>query len=197
MDGVLFNRHLAKEEIEIGMPEVLDSPKNEGVVELIVSRPAVNRREVLETGLFDVQKGLIGDNWLTRGSSRTKNGLGHPEMQLNVMNYRFAILVSGSRERVPLAGDQLFVDLDLSRANLPPGTRLAIGSAVVEITSIPHRGCKKFIDRFGLDAMKFADSEFGRSQNLRGVNAKVIAGGEIKTGDKINVIRRRLQDTQL
>ena len=197
MDGVLFNRHLSKEEIEMGMPEVLDSPKNEGVVELIVRRPAVNRRDVIETGLLDVEKGLIGDNWLMRGSSRTLNGLGHPEMQLNIMNYRFASLVAGSRDRVPLAGDQLFVDLDLSRENLPPGTRLSAGSAVVEITSIPHRGCKKFVDRFGLEAMKFADSEFGRSHNLRGVNAKVIAGGEIKTGDKINVIRRRLQDTQL
>src|SRR5687768_7467824 len=125
MDGVLFNRHLSKEEIEMGMPEVLDSPKNDGIVELMVRRPAVNRREVIQTGLLGVEKGLIGDNWLTRGSSRTQNGHGHAEMQLNIMNYRFASLVARSRDRIPLAGDQRFVDIDLSKDNLPHGTQLS------------------------------------------------------------------------
>lgn len=190
MNGNLFNKHLSTEEIEVGLGCVLDSSKDDGVLEMIVRRPAVNQREVIPSGVLDIEKGLVGDNWLTRGSSRTDNGLGHPEMQLNLMNYRFAELIAGSRERVPLAGDQLFVDLDLSRENLPIGSRLSIGTAVIELTAIPHLGCKKFVDRFGLDAMKFANSDFGRSHNLRGVNAKVIESGAITTGDVITVVGR-------
>ncbi len=185
MNGDLFDKHLTTAEIEAGMPRVLDSPADNGVLEMIVRRPKVNGREVIENGELDIENGLVGDNWLTRGSSRMDNGLGHPEMQLNVMNYRFAALIAGSRERVPLAGDQLYVDLDLSRENLPIGTRLSIGEAVIELTSIPHLGCKKFVERFGLDAMKFANSDFGRKHNLRGVNAKVIVGGRIRTCDGI------------
>ena len=190
MDGVLFHKHLTTDAIRTKMPYVLDSPKNNGVLEMIVRRPGVNEREIVTSGLLDLDQGLVGDNWLKRGSSRTQNGLGHPEMQLNIMNFRFAELVAGSRERVRLAGDQLYVDLDLGKENLPAGSRLSIGSAVVEITQVPHLGCKKFVERFGVEAMKFANSEFGRTHNLRGVNAKVIAGGEIKTGDEIKVVRR-------
>lgn len=188
MTGSLFDKHLTTTEIEPGMPRVLDSPKDTGVLELIVRRPKVNGREVVEEGMLDIENGLVGDNWLTRGSSRMDNGLGHPEMQLNVMNYRFAELIAGSRERVPLAGDQLYVDLDLSRENLPIGTQLSIGEAVIELTAIPHLGCKKFVERFGLDAMKFANSDFGRKHNLRGVNAKVVKSGKIKAGDQISVL---------
>lgn len=191
MDGLLFQTHLTTAEIQSGIGRVLDSPNDAGILELIVRRPAVNKREVIETGQLDVENGLVGDNWLTRASSRTDDGLGHPEMQLNVMNYRFAELVAGGRERVPLAGDQLFVDLDLSKENLPAGTRLNIGSAVIEITAVPHLGCKKFVERFGLDAMKFANSEFGRKHNLRGVNAKVIRSGRIRTGDRLTVEGRK------
>lgn len=173
---------MTADEIEIRIGEVLASPKDDGVLKMIVCRPEVNRREVLETATLDTELGLIGDNWLTRGSSRTTDGRGHPEMQLNIMNYRFALLISGSAERSALAGDQLYVDLDLGRGNLPPGTRLAIGPALIEVTAIPHLGCKKFVERFGPDAMKYANSEFGRIHNLRGINARVISGGEIKPG---------------
>lgn len=190
MDGNLFSKHLTLEEIEAGIAAVLDSPKDAGKLEMIVRRPEVNVREVLESGHLDVETGLVGDNWLTRGSSRTDNGLGHPEMQLNVMNYRFALLIAGSRERVQLAGDQLFVDLNLSEANIPPGTRLKIGNTVIEVTSIPHLGCKKFVDRFGLEAMKFANSEFGREHHLRGINAKVVAGGDIAVGQEVKIRRQ-------
>jgi hypothetical protein len=189
MDGILFSKHITTDEIETGIDQVLNSPKDAGIVEMIVRRPAVNKREVIESGLLDLQQGLVGDNWLTRGSSRTANGLGHPEMQLNLMNYRFALLIAGSRERAALAGDQLLVDLDLSRENLPVGTRLGIGTAVIELTSIPHLGCKKFVERFGLDAMIYANSEFGRRHNLRGVNARIIRGGTVQKGDSVNVVR--------
>ncbi len=181
----MFPLHLTLAELEAGLEHVLASPKENGVLELIVARPRVNRRQVLNEGKLDIELGLIGDNWLTRGSSRTTNGRGHPEMQLNVMNYRFAELVAGSHERVPLAGDQLFVDLDLSPANLPPGTQLKLGSAVIEVTPIPHLGCKKFVERFGIEAMKFANSELGRRHNLRGINAKVVTAGPISVGDKV------------
>lgn len=189
MEVLLFDKHFTTAEIEAGIDHVLASPKDNGILELIVRRPKVNTREVVESGVLDIDNGLLGDNWLTRGSSRSDNGLGHPEMQLNLMNCRFTELIAGSRERMPLAGDQMYVDLDLSPANLPPGTRLKIGEATIEITAIPHLGCKKFVERFGVDAMKYANSEFGRSHNLRGVNAKVVHGGTISTGDSIEVIR--------
>lgn len=189
MNGLLFETQLSTAEIQSGIGSVLDSPKDQGILELIVRRPKVNKREVIETGELCVENGLVGDNWLNRGSARTDNGKGHPEMQLNLMNYRFAELIAGGRDRVPLAGDQLFVDLDLSPANLPHGSRLSIGSAVIEVTAIPHLGCKKFVERFGLDAMKFANSEFGRKNNLRGINAKVVRRGTVTTGDRILVER--------
>ena len=188
MDGLLFDTHITAAEIESAIQNVLDSPKDNGRIEMIVRRPKVNKREVIDHGVLEVENGLLGDNWLTRGSSRTNNGLGHPEMQLNLMNYRFAELIAGDRHRVPLAGDQLFVDLDLSGENLAVGTRLSIGEAIVEVTAVPHLGCRKFVERFGLDAMKFANSEFGRKHNLRGINAKVIKGGSIMTGDTIKAI---------
>lgn len=185
MDGTLFALHLSTEEIEANIASVLESPKDNGTLEMIVRRPAVNKREIVESGFLSIENGLVGDNWLTRGSSRTDNGLGHPEMQLNLMNWRFVNLIAGSRERVQLAGDQLFVDLDLSPDNIPPGTQLSIGEAVIEITAVPHLGCKKFVERFGIDAMKYANSDFGCSRNLRGVNARVITRGDVRIGDKV------------
>lgn len=189
MDGTLFNKHLTLGDIENGIEPVLHSPNDRGVLKMIVRRPAVNEREVLEKGVLDVSAGLVGDNWLKRGSSRTDNGLGHPEMQLNVMNYRFALLIAGTEERIPLAGDQFYVDLDLSKDNLPVGTRLRIAESVIEVTAIPHLGCKKFVERFGIDAMKFANSEFGRKHCLRGINAKVVSAGSIAAGQVISVER--------
>ena len=171
------------EELEAGLDAIRQSPKNEGVLELIVRRPRVGEREVLQEGRLDVADGLVGDTWSTRGSSRSKDGLAHPDMQLNVMNSRVIALVAQERERWHLAGDQLFVDLDLSGENLPPGTRLALGSAVIEVTPQPHTGCQKFVSRFGVDAMKFVNSPLGRQLNLRGINAKVVLPGVIRVRD--------------
>jgi hypothetical protein len=177
-------KHLTKEELEVGLDEIKESPKNAGIIHLIVRRPATEEREILTEGKLDLIEGLVGDNWRTRGSSRTTNGLGHPEMQLNIMNSRVVDLVAAhDKERWQLAGDQFFIDMDLSKENLPSGTQLALGTAIVEVTPIPHAGCKKFVARFGLEAMKFVNSEVGTPLRLRGLNAKVVQPGTVKTGD--------------
>ncbi|HEX5706484.1 MAG TPA: hypothetical protein VFX96_04275 [Pyrinomonadaceae bacterium] len=175
-------RHLSMEELEAGLEEIRRSPKDEGVLELIVRRPASDEREVLEEGELNLSEGVAGDSWSARRSSRTPDGSPHPEMQLNIMNARAIALVAQGRERWPLAGDQLFIDLDLSGENLPAGTRLEIGSAVIEVTAQPHTGCKKFVARFGLDAMKFVNSPVGKELHLRGINAKVVRPGVIRVG---------------
>src|SRR6185312_15571994 len=167
-------KHLSTEELHAGLDEIRRSPKNEGVLELIVRRPRLGEREVLDEGRLDIVEGLVGDTWSTRASRRSKDGLAHPDMQLNIMNARVIALVAQERERWHLAGDQLFMDLDLSAENLPPGTRLAVGSAVIEVTAEPHTGCQKFVSRFGLDAMTFVNSPLGRQLNLRGINARVV-----------------------
>ena len=179
--------HLTTEQLHAGLEEIERSPKLEGVLELIVRRPAVDVREVLQEGELDLVEGLVGDTWSQRGSSRSSDGRAHPDMQLNVMNARAAALVAQSPDRWALAGDQLYVDLDLSGENLPAGTRLCIGEAVIEVTPQPHTGCNKFVSRFGLDAMKFVNSPVGRALNLRGINARVVQAGTIRVGD---VVRR-------
>ena len=173
--------HAEPSTLESGVAAIRRSPRDEGTVELIVCRPAEEERQVLSEATLDEELGLVGDGWHARGTP-------HPDRQLTLMNARAADLVAGSRERWPLAGDQLFVDLDLGEANLPPGTRLSVGSAVVQVTAEPHRGCGKFSRRFGVDAMKFVNSAVGRELNLRGINAKVVSGGTVQTGDPIRVV---------
>jgi len=176
-------KHLTTTQLEAGFEAIRQSPKDDGVLKLIVRRPQEDVREVLDAGELDLVEGLVGDTWKTRGSSRTADGSSHPDMQLNIMNSRVAALVAQNESRRQLAGDQLYIDLDLSDENLPPGTRLAIGSAIVEVTAEPHTGCKKFIERFGLDAMKFVSSPIGKQLHLRGINAKIVQAGVIRTGD--------------
>lgn len=178
-------QHLTTQQIEAGMPAVLDSPKEHGTLRMIVRRPSVNQREAIQTGELDPQVGLVGDTWHQRSSTRTADGSPHPDMQLNVINARLIGLLAGDEVRWPLAGDQLYVDLDLSVSNLPPGTQVAIGSAVIEITEQAHTGCKKFVERFGVDAMEYVNSPSGRQLRLRGLNAKVVQPGTIRVGDAV------------
>ncbi len=180
--------HRTLAELEAGLPHVGAAPRGEGRVELIVRRPAQEEREVLSEAMLDTARGLVGDNWMARGSKATADGSAHPDMQLTLMGARAAALIAGSAERWPLAGDQLFVELDLSVEGLPPGSRLAVGSAVIEITAQPHTGCGKFARRFGVDALRFVNSEAGRALRLRGVNAKVICAGTVRAGEKIATI---------
>ena len=179
-------RQLTTEELEAGLAEIGRAPSSSGVVELIVSRPAEGERDVLEEAVLDLVEGLVGDTWRSRGSKRTPDGSAHPDMQLNVMSARVVDLVAaGDRERWALAGDQLYVDLDLSEANLPPGTRLALGTAVIEVTAEPHTGCAKFVARFGSDAHRFVNTKAHRHLRLRGLNARVVEPGTVRRGDAI------------
>jgi hypothetical protein len=181
-------RHLTREECEQGLERIRSAPADAGTLELIVRRPEVNAREVLEEGQLDPAVGLVGDSWHLRRSRMTPDGSPHPGMQLNVMNARVVELLAQARERWSLAGDQLYLDLDLSARNLPPGTRLALGTAAIEVTPVPHLGCEKFVERFGVDAMKFVNSPLGRELRLRGLNARVVTAGVVRRGDVVRKI---------
>ncbi len=176
--------HLSMDQLVAGQEAVIQSPGDQGTVEMVVARPAVDQRVVLDNGELVVGAGLVGDNYLERGSGETEDGSAHPEAQLNLMNSRAVDLVANrDRDRWPEAGDQLFVDFDLSTANAPTGTRLAIGSAVIEVSAKPHNGCAKFAQRFGIDAAKWANSD--PDQRYRGINATVVQAGAVRPGDSI------------
>jgi MOSC domain-containing protein YiiM len=132
---------------------------------------------VLDAGELTLAEGLAGDCW--------KDHSPHPDMQINIMNARVIGLIASNKSEWALAGDQLFVDLDLSESNLPPGTQLEVGSAIVEVTDKPHTGCGKFASRFGVEAVKFVNSPRGRSMNLRGLNARVVKAGVVRSGDRV------------
>jgi MOSC domain-containing protein YiiM len=182
-------RHLTFEDIEGGFPHVAQSPRDNGELKMIVRRPANGEREVLKEGELDLAIGLVGDNWKTRGSKKTTDGSAHPDYQITITNARMIALVATQPERWSLAGDQLFVDLDLSASNLASGTQLTIGSAVLEVTPPPHNGCKKFAARFGEEAAKFVNSPEKKGMHLRGINAKVIKAGIIRVGDSVRKTR--------
>ena len=178
-------KHLTMDELNAGLEQIRQSPADAGVLKLISRRPAIGERDLLEEGQLDPVTGLVGDNWMTRGALATPKRPANPETQLTLMNARVADLVAGRQARWPLAGDQLYVDLDLSLANLPAGTRLAIGSALIEVTAEPHTGCKKFVERFGMDAMTFVNTGTGKELCLRGINTRVVEAGTICVGDAI------------
>jgi MOSC domain-containing protein YiiM len=179
--------HRSREQLESGLDEVRDAPADAGTLELIARRPAEEEREVLEAGELDLDVGLVGDMWAHRPSSSTADGGPNPEAQVTLMSARAAALVAAGsdHERWAQAGDQLYVDLDLSQDNLPPGSRLQIGDAVLEVTAEPHLGCGKFSRRFGVDALKVVNSAEGRALRLRGVNTRVVTPGAIRRGDAV------------
>ena len=186
--------HRTSEELQAFLPQLLCAPRDVGTLELVVRRPGLGEREVLDEGELDLAVGLVGDTWTERGSSRTPDGGPHPKMQLNVMSARMNAFLAGEPGRRALAGDQLYLDLDLSHENLPAGTRLTIGDpgergAVIEVTEPPHTGCAKFVERFGAEAMRFVNGTVGRPMRLRGLNARVVVPGRVRPGDPVTVIR--------
>jgi MOSC domain-containing protein YiiM len=181
--------HRTTDELVAALDNLRDSPSDDGVVELIVRRPAVDQRELLDEAQLSADEGIVGDTWRPRGSRHTSDGSAEPERQLTIMNARAIGLFAGDdRRRWAEAGDQLYVDLDLSDENLPAGTRLRLGSAVIEVTAEPHTGCAKFAQRFGMDAARFVNSPAGTELHLRGINARVVTAGAVRVGDKVGKV---------
>ena len=181
-------KHPTLRELEAALEHIKASPADEGRLEMISTRPSVGVRELVEVGELDTECGLVGDNWLDRGSSSTADGSANPEAQLTIINTRVIETVAGDKTRWQLAGDQLFIDIDLSHDNLPPGARLSIGSAVVELTAAPHTGCVKFASRFGHDALRFVSGPEAMQQRRRGANAKVVQAGTMRVGDIVRKV---------
>ena len=165
-------------ELQAQLDHIRASPADAGSLAMIVRRPSVGEREVLETGELDTTVGLIGDSW--NGRERVD-----PDAQLNVMNARIAELLAPDELTRAQAGDQLYLDIDLSDDNLPAGSRLRVGDAVIEITPKPHTGCAKFAARFGADVTRFVNTGEGKRLHLRGVCAKVVEAGTIRRGDPV------------
>jgi hypothetical protein len=178
--------HRTTDELDAGLDEIRRSPRDHGVLELIVARPGNFERSEPTEAVIDPVVGLVGDNWRARGSRHTEDGSAEPARQITLMNVRAAALVAVVPERRALAGDQLYVDLDLSTENLPAGTRLQVGEAVLEVTGLPHTGCVKFTERFGAVAGRWVNVGRGREVNARGINATVVTGGTVRVGDAVS-----------
>ena len=181
-------KHLTLTEIEAGMDWVLAAPDTVGRVEALVVRPAVDQRVSHTQVMFSPEQGVTGDNWLTSCWKKLPGGESDPEVQVAIMSARMIEVLTRDKSRWPLAGDQLFVDFDLSVVNLAVGNRLQVGAAVLEITAEPHRGCRKFSQRFGAEAKAFVNSKQGDAYRLRGVYAKIVSAGEVRVGDDIRKI---------
>ena len=180
--------HTSMNELMANLDHVRQSPKDGGRVEMIVARPVKLERAVLERAELSPEGGLHGDDWVTLCGQKLADGRSDPSVQITLMNARLAALGATDTARWPLAGDQLYVDLEMSYENLPVGQRLALGTAVLEITKELHTGCAKFRARFGDDALKFISSDEGRRLNLRGIYAKVVQAGAVSVGDEIRKI---------
>jgi hypothetical protein len=172
-------------ELEAGLDHIRQAPKEQGTLKMIARRPREDEREVVGRGELSLTEGLLGDNWKGRGSRHTPDRSASLYAQVTVMNARVASLLAQGEERWALARDQLYVDFDLSDDNIPPGTRLAVGSAVLEVSAQPHTGCKKFSARFGVEALKFVNSPEGKRLHLRGINTRVVQAGVIQVGDVV------------
>jgi len=172
-------------ELTAGMENILQAPRDHGVLRMIVRRPQVDDRDVVQEAELSLTDGLVGDNWKVRGSNHMPDGSANLDAQITVMNARSIALIAQSENRWSLAGDQLYIDMDISDDNLPPGTRFAIGSAVLEVSPVPHTGCKKFSSRFGVEAMKFVNTPEGKQLHLRGINTRIVQSGTIHVGDVV------------
>lgn len=177
---VMQANHLTYDELEAGLPDIERSPRERGTLVMIVRRPLRGQREMLDVGTLDVDEGLVGDRWSVGKRRRAE--------QITLINSRLIALVAQTPQRWPLAGDQLYVDFDLSSAYLPAGSRIAIGAAEIEVSPEPHMGCRLFRERYGDDAQRFVNSEIGLARNLRGINAWVVKGGSVRVGDEVRAL---------
>ena len=178
-------RHLDTAELEAQLPKALTSPTDGGTLEGIVVRPDRDLRQTPFEAEVTSEEGLKGDRWVRHCTRKLADGRLNPDSQLTLMNSRVLDFIAGSRDRWELAGDNLLVDLDITAANLPPGQRLRVGTAILEITPHPHTGCSKFSRRFGEQAFRFVNAPERADLRLRGVHASVIQSGLLRVGDRI------------
>ena len=181
-------RHRSTEELEAALRNIREAPASSGTIQLIVRRPGEDAREVLSEARINADEGIEGDTWNQRGTSFSADGGPHPNKQVTIMNSRAAAAVIGPIERWPLAGDQIYADLDIGHEALPAGTQLAVGDAVLEVAVEPHTGCAKYAARFGREAMRFVNTGEGRELRLRGVNCRVVQPGTVRVGDSVSQI---------
>lgn len=173
-------------DLEARLEHLRAAPADTGTLDLLVARPEPGDRVLLAEGVLDEAGGLVGDSWLTRATSRAVASGRHLDAMVTVMSSRMVRLLADTDERRALAGDQLYVDLDISHANLPAGSRIAVGDdAVLEVSAKPHAGCRKFQARFGEEAVAFVNSPEGSRLRLRGLNARVVRGGVVRVGDAV------------
>lgn len=181
-------KYLTTEQIEAGLSHILASPQDQGTLEAIVIRPEENERELRKLVYLTPECGVEGDRWATSSSLRLADGRPDPRVQVSLMNFRILRMIAGDEDRMCLAGDNLIVDLDLREANVPVGQKLAIGEAVVQVTEVPHTGCKKFANRYGEDATRFINAAERKSLHLRGLYARVLQAGTVQVGDVIRKV---------
>jgi hypothetical protein len=182
-------RHRTLEELEAEVGHVRAAPQEAGKIEHLVRRPQPFEREVVQELTFSVRDGVVGDCWSTKPSSKTPDGSPHKGKQVTLMNARVIALIAGEREHWSVSGDQIHVDLDLSKRNLPVGTRLRVGTAILEVSDAPHIGSEKFQERFGKDALRFLSTKEGLERRMRGMNCFVLHGGTVRKGEAIRVMR--------
>ena len=180
-----MTRHLTRTELQAGLPHILNSPQDDGLLEAIVVRPERGQRRDVESCEISLEGGTHGDHWAKGCWMSTEDGQPHPDVQICIMNSRCIALIAQERDRWPLAGDNLFVDLDLRPESLPPGQRLQIGTAIIEITDVMHTGCASFVERYGRPAVVFVNAAKGRALRLRGVYGRVVRDGRVTAGDRI------------
>jgi MOSC domain-containing protein YiiM len=176
------DRHLSLDALEDGLAALPPPPRDRGRVTLIVRRRADGVRETPARVELTRERGVPGDRWQRLQPDA-------PQMQLAVMQQDLAELIANGQP-LSLFGDNLFVDLDLSAANLPFGSQIRVGSAIVEMTPEPHDGCHKFAGRFGNDALRFVATKATRAENRRGVYWTTIEAGEVAVGDELRVLSR-------
>jgi hypothetical protein len=183
-----MSRHLTMAELRDGLPEILRSPRENGTLQGIVVRPDHGERQELKDCDVSLEGGVHGDHWAKGCWKSTADGRPHPDVQICIMNARCIALIAQDRANWASAGDNLFIDMDLSPGNLPPGQRLAIGTAVIEITDTPHNGCASFIERYGRDACVFVNTGDGKRHRLRGIYARVVQDGRVSEGDIVTKV---------
>jgi hypothetical protein len=174
-------RFQTTETLEAGLQQIA-APKDRGKVVLLIARGEGGRREILESVRLEPDAGMPGDAWGRRPKRK-------PETSIAVMQSDAAELIANGQP-VELSGDNLYLALDLSKENLPAGSRLRAGETILEVTPYPHNGCAKFQARFGEEAVRFTARPDLRHRNLRGIYMRVVKGGEVRAGDPIEVISR-------